>query len=92
MKQDIYTNIHFNDHSHVNIDSKQSVIKEHPSSVPRIYSLIYYSFGLSTATIDYSCLSVWQSAACLCVCVSLCKITQTLIWFSLLKTSTYCSI
>ena len=29
--------------------------------------LLYYSCGLSTATIEYSCLSV-----CLCVCLSVC--------------------
>ena len=51
MKQDINTNIHFIDHFHVNIDSKQSVVKKYPSNVPQIYPLIYYSCSLSTATI-----------------------------------------
>ena len=77
MKQDIYTNIHFIDHFHVNrsIGSKQSVVKEYPSNVPQIYPLIYYSCGLSMATIEHLCLSVCL-AVCLCVCVSLCTITQ----------------
>ena len=64
-----YTNIHFTDHFCVNIDSKQSVIKEYPSNVPKMYSC-----DLSTATIEYSCLSVCVSV-CLCACVSLCTIT-----------------
>ena len=68
MKQDIYTNIHFIDHFHVNIDSKQSVVKEYPSNVPQIYPLINYSCRLSTATIEYSCLSVWLHV-CLSVCL-----------------------
>ena len=33
-----YTNIHFIDHFRVNINSKQSVIKEYPSNVPQMYS------------------------------------------------------
>ena len=32
-----YTNKHFIDHFRVNIDSKQSVVKEYPSNVPQIY-------------------------------------------------------
>ena len=68
MKQDIYTNIHFIDHFHVNIDSKQSVVKEYPSNVPQIYPLIYYSCSLSTSTIEYSCLAVCLSV-CLCIFV-----------------------
>ena len=75
MKQDIYTNIHFIDHFHVNINSKQSVVKEYPPNEPQIYSLIYYSCGLSTATIEYSCLSVWLSV-CVCVSVCLCIFVQ----------------
>ena len=67
MKQDIYMNIHFIDHFHVNIDSRQSVVKEYHSNVPQIYPLIYYSCSLLTATIEYSCLSV-----CLHVCLSVC--------------------
>ena len=54
-------NIHFIDHFRVNIDSKQSLIKEY---VPQMYSC-----DLSTATIEYSCLSVWLSV---CVSVYLC--------------------
>ena len=69
MKQDIYKNIHFIDHFHVNIDSKQSVVKEYPSNVPQIYPLIYYSCGLSTPTIESVCLSVWLSV---CMSVYLC--------------------
>ena len=68
MTQDIYTNIHFIDHFHVNIDSKQSVVKEYPSNVPQFYPLIYHSCGLSTATIKYLCLSVCLSV-CLCILV-----------------------
>ena len=68
MKQDIYMNIHFIDHFHVNIDSKQSVVKEYHSNVPQIYPLIYYSCSLLTATIEYSCLSVLVHV-CLSVCL-----------------------
>ena len=56
-------NIHFIDHFRVNIDSKQSVIKEYPSNVPQMYSC-----DLSTATIEYSCLSGCLSV-CLCIFV-----------------------
>ena len=60
-------NIHLN-HFHVNIDSKQSVVKEYHSNVPQIYPLIYYSCSLSTAAIEYSCLSIWLRV-CLCIFV-----------------------
>ena len=72
MKQDIYMNIHFIDHFHVNIDSKQSVAKEYHSNVPQIYPLIYYSCSLLTATIKYSCLSGCMYRLSVCVSVYLC--------------------
>ena len=46
--------------------------KQSPAtSVSVQYFYIYYSCGLSTATIEYSSLSVCLSV-CLCVCVSVC--------------------
>ena len=42
-----------------------------------MFSLHFYSCGLSTATIEYSCPSVCVCLClCLCVCVSVYTITQ----------------
>ena len=39
--------------------------------------LVFYSCGLSTATIEYSCLSVCLSVCvCVCVCLSVFTITK----------------
>ena len=63
MKQN-YTNIHCIDNFRVNINSKQSVIEEYPCNVPHASQNSNNSWGLSTATIEYSSPSV-----CLCVCL-----------------------
>ena len=73
-----YTNIHFIDHFCVNIDSKQSVVKEYPSNVAYLKftmcdqcmtnsNFIIVAF-LENATIGYSLESL---CVCVCVCVFL---------------------